>query len=43
MNSISISFLAYSLIVLGLGIYTARFARDSSTDFFLAGRSLGPG
>jgi len=42
MNSITISFLAYSLTVLGFGIYTARFTQNSSADFFLAGRSLGP-
>jgi solute:Na+ symporter, SSS family len=33
---------AYSVGVVGLGIWTARFVRTSST-FFVAGRSLGPG
>src|SRR5215208_3972256 len=33
---------AYSLGVVGLGIWTARFVRTSSA-FFVAGRSLGPG
>ncbi len=42
MNSIAISFLAYTIIVLGFGIYSARFACESSSDFFLAGRRLGP-
>jgi len=42
MNSIAISFLAYTVIILGFGIYTARFTQDSSADFFLAGRGLGP-
>ncbi len=32
----------YSLSVVGLGIWTARFVRTSSA-FFVAGRSLGPG
>src|SRR5688572_27706952 len=32
----------YSAIVVGLGIWTARFVRSSSA-FFVAGRSLGPG
>jgi SSS family solute:Na+ symporter len=32
----------YSLTVVGLGIWTARFVRTSSA-FFVAGRSLGPG
>ena len=32
----------YSIVVVGLGIWTARLVRSSS-DFFVAGRSLGPG
>ena len=32
----------YSLLVVGVGIWTARFVRTSSA-FFVAGRSLGPG
>ena len=32
----------YSLVVVGVGIWTARFVRTSSA-FFVAGRSLGPG
>ena len=34
--------IAYSVAVVGLGIWTARFVRSSSA-FFVAGRSLGPG
>ena len=34
--------IVYSVGVVGLGIWTARFVRSSST-FFVAGRSLGPG
>src|ERR671911_1715319 len=34
--------IVYSLAVVGLGIWTARFVRTSSA-FFVAGRSLGPG
>jgi SSS family solute:Na+ symporter len=32
----------YSLVVIGLGVWSARFVRTSSA-FFVAGRSLGPG
>jgi sodium/proline symporter len=42
MSSVAVSFLLYTLCVLGFGIYTARFVRHSSADFFLAGRGLGP-
>jgi sodium/proline symporter len=35
------SFAVYSLIIIGVGLYSARFARRSDEDFFLAGRSLG--
>src|SRR6476659_6787444 len=34
--------IVYSTVVIGLGIWTARFVRSSSA-FFVAGRSLGPG
>ena len=34
--------LVYSAVVVGLGLWTARFVRTSSA-FFVAGRSLGPG
>src|SRR4030095_10936515 len=32
----------YSFLVVGVGLWTARFVRTSSA-FFVAGRSLGPG
>ena len=35
------SFAVYSLGIVGVGLYSARFARRSDEDFFLAGRSLG--
>lgn len=41
MNGIAISFVLYTLVVLALGLYTARFVKRSSADFFLAGRGLG--
>ena len=34
--------IVYSVVVVGLGIWSARFVRSSSA-FFVAGRSLGPG
>ena len=36
-----VSFAVYSLAIVGVGLYSARFARRSDEDFFLAGRSLG--
>lgn len=41
MNTIAVSFVAYSLAVLAVGIYSARFSRATSSDFFLANRGLG--
>jgi sodium/proline symporter len=41
-STIALSFLIYSLAIAGLGIYSARFSRKSSSDFFLADRGLGP-
>lgn len=38
---IAAGFIAYTLLVLGFGIYSARFARRGSDDYFLAGRGLG--
>ncbi|MFQ5581856.1 MAG: sodium/proline symporter [Mariprofundaceae bacterium] len=42
MDSITVSFLAYTMVIFGFGVYAARFARRTSSDFFLAGRGLGP-
>jgi Na+/proline symporter len=36
-----LSFAAYTLAIVLLGLYSARYARRSNEDFFLAGRSLG--
>ena len=41
MDVIGISFLVYTLAIMGFGLYTARFARKSSQDYFLADRGLG--
>lgn len=35
------SFVVYSLAIVGVGLYSARYARQSDEDYFLAGRSLG--
>ena len=43
MDVIGISFLVYTLAIMGFGLYTARFAKKSSQDYFLADRGLGPG
>ena len=36
------SFALYTSVIVLIGLYSARFARRSDEDFFLAGRSLGP-
>ncbi len=36
-----ISFGVYTLAIVAVGLYSARFANDTNEDFFLAGRSLG--
>ena len=38
----AISFALYTLVIVAVGLYSARFARRSDEDYFLAGRSLGP-
>ncbi len=38
----TISFAIYTLLIVVVGVYSARYARRSDADFFLAGRSLGP-
>jgi Na+/proline symporter len=35
------SFAVYTLLIVGIGLYSARYAGKSDEDFFLAGRSLG--
>lgn len=42
MNVVVTSFVVYTAGIVLLGLYSARFARRSDEDFFLAGRSLGP-
>lgn len=37
----AVSFALYTLGIVGVGLYSARFARRSDEDYFLAGRSLG--
>ena len=41
MDIIAISFLAYTLGILLVGIYSARFSQATSSDYFLANRGLG--
>ena len=42
MSVVIVSFAAYTLFIVLIGLYSARYARNSDEDFFLAGRSLGP-
>ena len=41
MNNLVASFLLYNLTILGVGLYSMRYGRATSTDFFLANRGLG--
>ncbi len=41
MNWVAISFAIYTLGVMAFGVYSARFAKKTSSDFFLADRGLG--
>ena len=41
MNLIAASFVAYTLGIVALGVYSARFSKRTSADFFLAERGLG--
>jgi len=38
---LSVSFSLYTLVIVAVGIYSAKFAKQSDEDYFLAGRSLG--
>jgi len=42
MTVIVVAFAIYTIVIVGVGLYSARFARRSDEDYFLAGRSLGP-
>ncbi len=39
---VAVSFIAYSLIVILIGLYTTRFRKKTGEDFVLANRELGP-
>ena len=41
MNVIAASFLAYTLGIVAVGVYSAKFSKRTSADFFLAERGLG--
>ena len=41
MSVVIVSFSAYTLAIVLVGLYSARYAQRSDEDFFLAGRSLG--
>jgi hypothetical protein len=42
MSSLGLSFFLYTTGIFAVGIYSARFSRETSSDFFLADRGLGP-
>ena len=42
MSVFTISFALYTIAIVFVGLYAARYARRSDEDYFLAGRSLGP-
>ena len=42
MSVFAISFAVYTLAIVAIGIYSARLAKRSDEDYFLAGRKLGP-
>jgi sodium/proline symporter len=37
---VTVSFAVYSVLIVGIGLYSARYARRSDEDYFLAGRGL---
>jgi sodium/proline symporter len=41
MTATTLSFWIYTLLIMGVGVYSARYGRKSSSDFFLAGRGIG--
>jgi sodium/proline symporter len=41
-DPIAVSFWVYTLLIVLVGLYSARFSNKSESDFFLAGRGLGP-
>jgi sodium/proline symporter len=40
--SFAIAFAVYTLAIVAVGVWSARYARRNNEDYFLAGRSLGP-
>ena len=38
----AIAFAVYTLLIVAVGVYSAKYAKRSDADYFLAGRSLGP-
>ncbi len=42
MSVFAVSFAVYTLAIVAVGVYSARFAKRSDEDYFLAGRKLGP-
>jgi sodium/proline symporter len=41
MNATTLSFWVYTLMIMAIGVYSARFGRTGSTDFYLANRGIG--
>ena len=41
MTATTLSFWVYTLLIMGVGVYSVRYGRASSTDFFLANRGIG--
>lgn len=41
MDTTTLSFWIYTLAIMGIGVYSARYGRTSSADFFLANRGIG--
>jgi sodium/proline symporter len=41
MSTLTLSFLLYTIGIFAVGLYSARFSRNTSSDFFLADRGLG--
>ena len=40
-DSVAVSFVVYTVAIVGLGVYSARFSKQTAADFFLADRGLG--
>jgi sodium/proline symporter len=42
MTTLGVSFALYTLLIVGVGVYSSRFGKADDEDYFLAGRGLGP-